>query len=170
MGGGCGVAPLGPASATPSRGDSQASIPASPSQALTETATANACGSTALQGVDGAFKFPLRQRCLPVAAVQPKSRVIYNQFIAGPEWFDSYPGFAGGAPNYEARWGPEGEPFWQFQLRAAAARVRHAAGSQADPGARTLGPDDADIVASIYNPDVRSSFPDLASILDVVDA
>ena len=104
-----------------------------------------------------------------VAAVQ-KSSMKYNQFMAGPEWHSSYPGFAGGAPNYVTRWGPDSEPFWEFQLKSAAARVRHAAGTQADPGARTLGSEDADVVAEIWNPAVPTRLPNLASVFDVIDA
>ena len=96
------------------------------------------------------------------------SRDPFNMFTS-PQYHGSYPGFSDGSCNYVAKWGPDGHPFWEFQLRSAAARVRHAAGGAAKPGAEPLRDHDRELLHRVVAPSVISRCSDTASVFDVLD-
>ena len=96
------------------------------------------------------------------------SRDPFNMFTS-PQYHRSYPGFSDGSCNYVAKWGPGGHPFWEFQLRSAAARVRHAAGDAAKPDAKPLRDQDRELLHRVVAPSVISRCRDTASVFDVLD-
>ena len=138
-------------------------VPRRAAEPAQESSTAHS--SSALQDQQG---FQVFERHGRQPAQQPSSRDQYNQFT-GAHGHDTYPGFSDGACNYNAQWGLDGEPFWQFQLRAAASRVRHAAGEAAKPCARHLGNQERKLLSRVVAPAMISRFKDTSHVFDALD-
>ena len=136
-----------------------------PNAALPAQESSSAISAAASQGVHTTHELV---RVAPAPAKQSSSREQYNMFTH-PRWHGTYPGFPDGSFNYVAQWGEDGEPYWQFQLKSAAARVRHAAGEAARPSAKHLRNPDRELLRRVMAPSLISRCKDTACVFDVLD-
>ena len=111
-----------------------------------------------------------------VRSSKPSSRYgafsqIYDQWSgSNPALFSTCPKEADGRVDVTAKWGPLGDEYWEFKVKAAACRVRVAAFT-AEPGKHpTLSEDQQHtLLRAVFDKECASRFADADLLFDCVD-